>query len=144
VFAATGLNDSGTLVYLTEGRAVYTVTAGGTPFQLSTGGSGILPAINKVGTVAYGPDASNNSILTPSGTGDAQTLVSDTALSGSVLISWATGFGPTIPPGLPDGYGTWFPYGWRLAYSSHYRRVASATGTILTVHHECVRAERFS
>ncbi len=78
VSAATGFNDSGTVVYLTKGSAVYTATAGGTPFNLGTG-SLLLPAINNAGTVAYGANALN-SILTRTGTGDAQTLLSDTEL----------------------------------------------------------------
>ncbi len=61
VFAATGFNDSGTVVYLTEARAVYAATAGGTPFLVSTsnptGGSGIFPGINNAGTVAYGGES---------------------------------------------------------------------------------------
>ena len=65
VFVATGFNDSGTVVYLTEARAVYTATPGGTPFLVSTstptGGSGIFPGINNAGTVAYGGDQSNTS-----------------------------------------------------------------------------------
>ena len=63
--------------------AVYTATAGGTPFMVSapaTGHSGIFPGINNAGTVAYGANPPDDSILTRTGTADAQTLVSDTAL----------------------------------------------------------------
>jgi uncharacterized protein (TIGR03437 family) len=80
VGAATGFNDSGTVVY-TAGAGVYTGTAAGaTPFQVAsqTGSSTILPGINNAGTVAYG--VMNNQILTRTGTADAQTLVSDTEL----------------------------------------------------------------
>jgi uncharacterized protein (TIGR03437 family) len=90
VFTATGFNDSGTVVYLTEARAVYTATAGGTPFMVSaptsSGHSGIFPGINNAGTVAYGADPSNTGILTRTGTADAQTLVSATALPGSSAL----------------------------------------------------------
>ena len=85
VFAATGFNDSGTVAYVTTGSAVYTATAGGTPFKLGTG-SLLLPVINNAGTVAYGADALN-SILTRTGTGDAQTLLSDTELPRSNALA---------------------------------------------------------
>src|SRR5579863_1646744 len=91
VFAATGFNDSGTVVYLTEARAVYTATAGGTPFMVSaptsSGHSGIFAGINNAGTVAYGADVTNTSILTRTGTANAQTLVSATALPGSNALA---------------------------------------------------------
>ncbi len=94
VFGATGFNDSGTVVYLTEARAVYTATAGGTPFMVSaptsTGHSGIFPGVNNAGTVAYGGDPSNTTILTRTGTADAQTLVSATALPGSSALAAPT------------------------------------------------------
>jgi uncharacterized protein (TIGR03437 family) len=94
VFTATGFNDSGTVVYLTEARAVYTATAGGTPFMVSaptsTGNSGIFPGINNAGTVAYGGDPSNDTILTSTGTAAAQTLVSNTALPGSSALAAPT------------------------------------------------------
>ena len=94
VSGATGFNDSGTVVYLTEARAVYTATAGGTPFMVSaptsTGHSGIFPGINNAGTVAYGGDPSNATILTRTGTADAQTLVSATALPGSNALAAPT------------------------------------------------------
>ena len=100
VFAATGFNDSGTVVYLTEARAVYTATAGGTPFMVSastsTGNSGIFPGINNAGTVAYGGDPSNTSILTRTGTADPQTLVSNTALPGSNALAAPTLTGLSI------------------------------------------------
>jgi uncharacterized protein (TIGR03437 family) len=100
VFAATGFNDSGTVVYLTEARAVYTATAGGTPFMVSaptsTGNSAIFPGINNAGTVAYGADELNNSILTRTGTADAQTLVSNTALPGSNALTAPTLTGLSI------------------------------------------------
>ena len=100
VFGATGFNDSGTVVYLTEARAVYTATAGGTPFMVSaptsTGHSGIFPGINNAGTVAYGADVSSTSILTRTGTADAQTLVSATALPGSSALAAPTLIGLAI------------------------------------------------
>ncbi len=100
VFAATGFNDSGTVVYLTEARAVYTATAGGTPFMVSaptsSGHSGIFPGINNAGIVAYGGDPSNNTILTRTGTADAQTLVSNTALPGSNALAAPTLTGLSI------------------------------------------------
>ena len=100
VFTATGFNDSGTVVYLTEARAVYTATAGGTPFLVtaptSIGHSGIFPGINNAGTVAYGADQSNASILTRTGTADPQTLVSNTALPGSNALAAPTLTGLSI------------------------------------------------
>ena len=100
VFTATGFNDSGTVVYLTEARAVYTATAGGTPFLVSTstptGGSGIFPGINNAGTVAYGGDETNTSILTRTGTAAPQTLVSNTALPGSNALAAPTLTGLSI------------------------------------------------
>lgn len=87
VAAATGFNDSGTIVFVTPGGMVYTVAAGGTPFQVAaqTGSSTIIPAINNAGTVAYG--VLNNSILTRTGAADAQTLLSDTDLPRSLALS---------------------------------------------------------
>jgi uncharacterized protein (TIGR03437 family) len=77
---ATGVNDSGVIVY-EGGGGLYTITAGGQPFLVSppTGSSVIRPAINNAGTVAFG-GSGNNSILTRTGTGPVQTLVSDTEL----------------------------------------------------------------
>ena len=76
VDAATGFNDSGTVVFA-SGAKVYTVSVGGTPFQVAAQtGSGILPVINNAGTVAYGN--LNSSILARTGSGNVQTLVSDT------------------------------------------------------------------
>jgi uncharacterized protein (TIGR03437 family) len=94
VSAATGFNDSGTVVYLTKGSAVYTATAGGTPFELGAG-SLLMPGINNAGTVAYGADGLN-SILTSTGTGAAQTLVSDTELPRSNALAAPTLTGLSI------------------------------------------------
>ncbi len=99
VFGATGFNDSGTVVYLTEARAVYTATAGGTPFMVSAptrSASGIFPGDQQCWNGRLRSRRVDTSILTRTGTGDAQTLVSDTELPRSNALAAPTLIGLSI------------------------------------------------
>jgi uncharacterized protein (TIGR03437 family) len=94
VGGATGFNDSGTVVFVNSGEGqVYTVTAGGTPFQVGTG-SAIYPVINNAGTVAFG--SLDTGILTRTGSGDVQTLLSNTDLPRSNALAAPTLYGLSI------------------------------------------------
>jgi uncharacterized protein (TIGR03437 family) len=97
----SGFNDSGTVVYV-RGANVYSASAGTQPFLVleSTNDFTIngltLPKINNAGTIAI---ASQSKIVTRTGTGPVQTLLSDTDLPRSIALLASQILGASINNG---------------------------------------------
>ncbi len=93
-FILSGFNDSGTVAYL-RGLTVNTATAGGTPFVVGQSLTGtVFPVINNAGTVVFGGGL--GTLMSRTGSGAVQTLLSDTDLPRTIAFSPPLLFGSSI------------------------------------------------